>query len=237
MKNFLFLFLLCSLLLSLSNAKAGVPFPCLSGTSGLTRIPDAYVLPYKNWNMSFDYGTLYSGTTQQQTFNYKANIGAFHNFELGIVGGLDSSTQQMRDGLYLNMKYSPNLGDGTDPLFLAIGAENLASKTQTDLYMVATKPFKQGPSLTFGFMADFPNGKFRPLGMAGIEVPLSPVHILADMLAGESVFQLNGGLRFFVTQDFVVEGRAINVLGDTNTGTTAKDPKEYLLSLSWLNPF
>ena len=237
MRKFLCLLLLAFAALSISRANAYIPFPSLSGASGLTRIPDAFVIPYKNWNIAFEYGTQYNGTTQQPAFNYKANIGAIHNFELGLVGGLDSTGTQLRDGVYVNMKYSPNIGDGSDPLYLAIGTENLASKTQTDLYMVATKPFKQGPILSFGFMADFPNGRFRPLGMAGVDMPFSPLNILVDLLAGETLFQLNGGIRYKITRDFVLEGRAINALGSTDTTTQAKDPKQYLIGFAWLNPF
>ncbi len=169
---------------------------------------------------------------------YKANLGTFHNFELGLVGGLDQAGKEIRDGVYINMKYSPTPGDGTDPLLLAIGVENLASKTQTGVYMVATKPFKQGPVLSFGFMADFPNSKFRPLGMAGIDVPIGTFSILGDFFAGESLFQLNGGVRFRVIPTLAIEGRAINILADQQSATaTPKDPKMFLVGISWINPF
>ena len=229
------------ILFAVGAAHAYFPFPSLSGASGLTRIPDANVLPYKNWNLSMDYGSLYTnnGNTQQPAFYYKANLGTFHNFELGLVGGLDQTGQQMRDGVYINMKYAPTLGDGSDPLLLAIGIENLASKTQTAVYMVATKPFVQGPALSFGFLADFPGNKFRPLGMAGIDIPISTLSILADLFAGESVMQLNCGLRYRLLPTFALEGRAINILGDNqNTAnTTQKDPKQLLFGFSWINPF
>lgn len=214
---------------------AYVPATSLNGATGLTRIPDAYVVPYKNWNLSADFGTKHIGNTQQPAFLYKANLGAFHNFELGLVGGLDQQGAQMRDGVYVNLKYSPAIGDGSDPLLLAIGVENLASLTQTGVYMVATKPFKQGPLLTFGFMADFPNNKFRPLGMAGVAVPMGNLSILGDLFAGESVFQVNGGVRLFLLNDFCIEGRAINIAN--NNVQTAKDPQMYTFSFSWLNPF
>lgn len=221
-----------------NSAGAYFPFPCVSGASGLTRIPDAFVLPYKNWNLSTDFGTQYNGNQQQPAFYYKANLGAFHNFELGLVGGLDQAGNEIRDGVYVNMKYSPTLGDGSDPLLLAIGVENLASKLQTGVYMVASKPFKQGPVLSFGFMADFPNGKFRPLGMAGLDIRLGNFSILSDLFAGESVFQLNGGVRFNLIPEFALEGRAINIFANQQQALTAtKDPKQYLIGFSWANPF
>jgi len=241
MRRFYFLssLVIVSWLLVIANvASAYFPFPCVSGSSGLTRIPDAYVLPYKNWNLSTDFGTQYNGNQQQPAFYYKANLGAFHNFELGLVGGLDQAGNEIRDGVYVNMKYSPTLGDGSDPLLLAIGVENLASKLQAGVYMVASKPFKQGPILSFGFMADFPNGKFRPLGMAGLDIRLGNFSILSDLFAGESVFQLNGGVRFNLIPEFALEGRAINIFANQQAAQTAtKDPKQYLIGFSWANPF
>jgi len=228
------------LLLGFCPASAYFPFPSLTGASGLTRIPDATVLPYKNWNLATDYGARYNDTgnaQHQPAFYYKANLGTFHNFELGLVGGLDQAGQELRDGVFINMKYAPSIGDGSDPLLLAIGCENLASKTQTAVYMVATKPFVQGPKLSFGFLADFPGNKFRPLGIAGLDVPISTLSLLADILAGESLVQINGGVRYRIMPTFAFEGRAINILGDSQTPTLQKDPKQLLLGFSWINPF
>ena len=214
------------------------PMPSVHGSSGLVRIPDASVIPYKNWNIGVDYGTTQKGSTQTPAMFYKANLGTFHNFELGFVGGYDQTGTQMREGVFINLKYSPAIGDGSDPLLLAIGVENLASNTQTGVYMVATKPFRQGPKLSFGFMADFPAGKFRPLGMAGVDVPIGGgLHVLSDMFAGETVFQVNAGLRYFIISTFAVEGRAINLLGDSTSTTASKDSKQFLVGFSWANPF
>ena len=219
-------------------ALAYFPFPTLSGTSGLTRIPDAQALPYKNWNIGVDYGVQKLSTGDQPILNYKANLGAFHNFELGMIGGLDSAGKEIRDGVYINLKYSPSIGDGSDPLLLAIGVENLASKSLTDVYMVATKPLSQGPLLSFGFMADFPNSKFRPMGMAGIDFPLGTLSILADMFAGETIFQVNGGVRMRLLPSLAIEGRAINILGNQQNNIQAtKDVQQFLVGLSWVNPF
>lgn len=238
--NKLLLFLFAVMLASPSFAY--LPATSYTGASGLTRIPDATVVPFKNWNLASDYGVQNSGgnSASQPTFNYKANLGAFHNFELGLIGGLDQTSKELRDGVYVNFKYSPGIGDGTDPLLLAIGVENLASKTQTGVYMVATKPFVQGPKLSFGFMADFPGNKFRPLGMAGLDVPLGTMSILTDLFAGENLFQLNGGVRYRIIPTFAFDGRAINVFGDQqnqNSATPAKDPRQFLFGFSWLNPF
>ncbi|NQU18480.1 MAG: hypothetical protein HQ564_10520 [Candidatus Saganbacteria bacterium] len=226
------------ILLSTGVFAYSFPTPSVHGASGLVRIPDASVIPYKNWNLAIDYGATQNGTTSTPAMFYKANLGTFHNFELGFVGGYDNTGTVIREGVFINMKYSPAIGDGSDPLLLAIGVENLASHTQTGLYMVATKPFKQGPRLSFGFMADFPAGKFRPLGMAGLDFPVgSGLHILGDLFAGETVFQVNAGVRYFLIPTFAIDGRAINLLGDSTSATATKDAKQYLVGFSWANPF
>lgn len=219
-------------------ANAAFPFPSSTGASGLARIPDAQALPYKNWNIGVEYGTQNTtASTSQPLLNYYANLGAFHNFELGMVGGFDSTGKELRDGVYINLKYSPSIGDGSDPLLLAIGVDNLASKNQADVYMVATKPFVQGPMLSFGFLADFPNSKFRPMGMAGIDIPFGNLSVLADLFAGETVFQLNGGVRFRLLPTFALVARAINILANQPNSQQAKDSQQFLIGISWINPF
>ena len=104
--------------------------------------------------------------------------------------------------------------------------------------MVATKPLKQGPFLSFGFMADFVSSKFRPMGMAGIDFPIGSISILSDLFLGESVFQVNGGVRFRILPTFVIEGRAINILSDESPSSLrAKDSRQVLFGINWINPF
>lgn len=235
--------IILSLVLSValaSSVPAAFPMPTLNGPTGLVRIPDAQVVPYKNWNIGLDYGASYPNGSNSSipALLYKANMGTFNGFELGLVGGYDATGTVIREGVFINLKYAPSIGDGSDPLLLAMGVENLASHTQTALYMVATKPFKQGPSLSFGFMGDFPgNNRFRPLGMAGLDVPIGGgLHILGDLFAGETVFQVNAGVRYFVLPTFAIDGRAINLTGPNNT-QASKDSKQYLVGISWANPF
>ncbi|OGC41632.1 hypothetical protein A2548_04690 [candidate division WOR-1 bacterium RIFOXYD2_FULL_41_8] len=161
------------------------------------------------------------------------NLGTFHGVELGIVGGTDIGTANLREGVFVNMKLSLSTGEGPNPLMLAIGVENLFSYTETDVYMVATKYMRQGPKLTFGFMADFPGQKFRPLGMAGIEAPIGETLFWgADLMAGESLFQLNLGAKLYVTPLFAVSVTGLNVLD----GTQTKDTRTAYIGFSWANP-
>jgi len=244
MKKFLLLTTYCLLLtaycLLLTTSIWAYPrvFPssALSGPSGLIRIPSADVIPYKNFNLGLNYGAVLSSGSgsPESTLNYMMNLGAFHGMELGIVGGTDKTTNKLREGVFVNMKLSLSTGDEPYPILLALGVENLFSYTQTDVYMVATKYFKQGPKLTFGFLADFPNYKFRPMGIAGIEVATGDViFFLADLMAGESIFQVNAGFRFYFTPIFSLNLSGLNLLD----GDQVKDPRSVLIGFCWANPF
>jgi hypothetical protein len=214
-----------------------LPAPALSGPTGLVRIPSADCIPYKNFNVGADYGTTISSSgssTGEAVVSYKMNLGTFHGVELGVVGGTEKNSSKLREGVFVNMKLSLSTGDDPYPLLLALGVENLFSYTQTDVYMVATKYFKQGPKATFGFMADFPNYKFRPLGIAGIDVSLGDnFFLLADLMAGETLFQVNAGARIYFSPIFSLNISGLNILD----GTQVKDPRSALIGFSWANPF
>ncbi|MBU1026325.1 MAG: hypothetical protein KKA31_01180 [Candidatus Margulisbacteria bacterium] len=232
--------LLTTLIISLTCAAFAFPqvfpAPAINGPSGVVRIPSADVIPYKNFNIGSDFGASFlqgAATTETSVF-YKMNLGTFHGVELGIVGGTEKDTGELREGVFVNMKLSLSTGEEPNPLLLAIGVENLFSYTQTDVYMVATKYFEQGPRLTFGFMADFPEQKFRPLGMAGVEIPLAQTLILTgDMLAGETMSQFNAGARFYFSPIFSLNISALNLLDNQE----AKDSRSALIGFSWANPF
>jgi hypothetical protein len=215
---------------------AVLPATAVNGPTGLVRIPSADVLPYKNFNVGMDYGARWTtnSVSTEGVICYKMNLGSFHGVELGVVGGTEQTSGQLREGVYVNMKLSLSSGEEQYPMLLAIGVENLFSRTLTDVYMVATKYFKQGPKATFGFSADFPNNKFRPLGMAGVEFPLADtLFLLADGMIGESLSQLNAGARFYFTPIFAVSLSGLNVLD----GKQAKDARTALIGFTWANPF
>lgn len=213
------------------------PAPALNGPTGIVRIPSADVIPYKNFNVGLDYGTTVSSSgssTGESVVYYKMNLGTFHGVELGIVGGTEKGTSKLREGVFVNMKLSLSTGDEPYPLLLALGVENLFSYTQTDVYMLATKYFKQGPKLTFGFMADFPNYKFRPMGVLGVDVALGDnLFLVSDLMAGETLFQVNAGVKVYFTPLFSLNISGLNVLD----GGQVKDPRTALIGFSWANPF
>ncbi|MEE8638192.1 MAG: hypothetical protein V3T21_04005 [Candidatus Margulisiibacteriota bacterium] len=212
------------------------PAPAINGPSGVVRIPSADVIPYKNFNIGADFGATFipEFSSTESTVYYKMNLGTFHGVELGVVGGTEKDSDKIREGVFINMKLSLSTGEEPYPLLLAIGVENLFSYTETDVYMVATKYLKQGPRLTFGFMADFPDKKFRPLGMAGIEFPIANTFFLAcDLLAGETLFQVDAGARFYFTPIFSLNISGLNILDNAE----AKDTRAALVGFSWANPF
>lgn len=232
-----FFILNSSFFISAASAATHVfPSSALNGPSGIIRIPSADVIPYKNFNIGGSVGTVMNedGSSGDQTGYYMMNLGTFHGVELGVVGGTERGTSAVREGVFVNMKLALSTGDEPDPMLLAIGVENLFSYTQTDVYMVATKYFKQGPKLTFGFQGDFPENRFRPLGMAGIEFPLGDtMYLLADMIAGETLMQINGGLRLYITPIFSVSVSGLNLAGNAE----AKDSKAVLIGFNWANIF
>lgn len=232
-----FYFLLSTFSFEAPALPRAFPAPTINGPTGLIRIPSADVIPYKNFNLGADYGSLMtsnSSVSSEGVISYQMNLGTFHGVEIGVVGGMDKSTNQPREGVFVNMKLSLSTGDEPDPLLLALGVENLFSYTQTDVYMVATKYFQQGPKLTFGFMADFPQNKFRPLGVTGVDLALSDnLFLLTDLMAAESLFQVDAGVRLYFTPTFSLSIRGLNVLD----GTQAKDQRTALAGFSWANPF
>lgn len=230
-------FVICCLLFtSQAFAYAVFPAPSLNGPTGLVRIPSADVILYKNFNVGLSYGSTVSsvpGATAESAVYYMMNLGTFHGVEFGIVGGSEKGQNKLREGVFVNMKLSLSTGEEPQPLLLALGVENLFSYTQTDVYMVATKYFKAGPKLTFGFEADFPNYKFRPMGILGAEVPIGEnLFILGDLMAGETLFQVNAGMRFYFTPLFSVNISGLNLLD----GTETKDSRTALVGISWANP-
>ncbi|MCX5750468.1 MAG: hypothetical protein NT099_02165 [Candidatus Saganbacteria bacterium] len=232
---FLSLFLIVALCAP-SFAIQAIPTPTISGLTGLIRVPSADVLPYKNFNIGAEYGADMQNSIS--TMNYKVNLGTFRGMEMGFNGETDPATKKIREGVFLNMKLSLSTEDEPYPLKLAIGVENLSSYTQTDVFMVATKYLEQGPKLTFGFLADFPGDKFRPLGVAGIEVPLLSNHLslMVDGLVGESIGQLDVGARIYLTPTICIHLNGVNILENPNN-PQGKDPKSIVGGLSWANPF
>lgn len=210
--------------------------PSINGPTGLLRMPTADVIPYKEFNVGVDYSLTTTTTASPEgMLYYKVNLGTFQGLELGIVGGTERGTQRLREGCFINLKFSLSTDDSAYPLKLAVGVENLTSRQDTDVYMVATKYFKQNFVLHFGFMGDFPGDRFRPLGMLGLGIPLFESNFIAmgDLFAGETLFQVDAGIRVYLFPSFALTIGGLNL----SNSPISKNPQSVYAGFSWANPF
>jgi hypothetical protein len=233
-------FLLILLLFSTTTlAYVPQPTPTVIGTTGLIRMPSADVIPYKNINFGLDVGSATS--TDKFALQYKFALGTFQGMELGVVG-MDNRLGYMQEGVFVNMKYSLTADTSPYPLLLAIGVENLASFNRSDVYMVATKYIPNGSRIHFGFLGDFPGDKFRPLGALGYDTPFfsERFYFLTDMFAGDNIYQLNLGFRWYVNESVNINLSALNVSGDDRRDMEDKlkdkDQKTFLIGFALINP-
>ncbi len=223
----------CALVLAASASFASINTPTITGATGLIKMPTADVLGSKDFNMAVDY--VFDGTSAstgtlsdiQGVWQYKANMGSFmghtKGMELGFVGRTEKDTNRFKEGVFINMKYSLASSEDPDALKLAIGVENLTSLAESDAYMVASKYWKGGAGVHFGCMFDFPNyNKFRPLGMFGINMPLGnrALSVMAELFAGESVFQVDAGVKYSVNSNISLLARGLNITNSDNTRNT-----------------
>lgn len=183
--------------------------PTLNGPTGLITVPTAESLQYKAINVALDYKL----TENTQQYFYKFNFSEFRNVELGVVGGSVPT-----EGVFVNAKYYLMSDNSRFPLSIAIGAENLGSKTNTGVYMVASKKFQGGVSGHFGFYANFGNGtEVDPSIIGGTEWILdNRVSLLADIMGKQRKYTLNAGLRFAIYPDFYLRAAALD-LGNTSS--------------------
>jgi hypothetical protein len=219
----------------------------LSGLTGLIRMPSGDVLKAKDWDAAVDYifdnssaTAITNGTDLRGSWSYKANFGADMGYnkglELGFVGRTEKATNRFKEGVFINLKYALASSDDRDALHMAIGVENLTSSSESDVFMVASKYWDSGLGIHFGAMFDFPNyNKFRPLGMLGITSPvgMKDLILMAETFAGESVFQVNAGIRYDFARAFSLNVRALNVTNSPN----AKDTQTFTAGFCMTSPF
>ncbi len=241
MKRSIYLFVSLLILSCQCSAFVPPPTPTIAGSTGVIRMPSADVLPYKNFNTGIDCGPV--AFADKWTLLYKMNLGVFQGMELGAVG-TDDGQGGLKEGVFINMKYSLTTDTSPYPLLFAMGVENLTSKTLSDVYMVATRYLQNGSRFHFGFIGDFVTidnntNRFRPLGALGYDSPMygDRLYGLIDMFAGDVVFQLDLGVRWYWSDTVAVNLSAINVLSDKSTPTdNYRDPKSVLIGFSWINP-
>jgi len=217
------------------------PTPTITGSTGVIRMPSADVIPYKNINFGLDTGPM--AFVDRWKLLYKMSLGTFQGMELGCLGE-DDQQGGLKEGVFINMKYSLATDTSPYPLLLAIGVENMTSKTISDVFMVATRYIPNGSRLHFGFVGDFIENKFRPLGALGYDCPAfnERTYFLTDLFAGEKVFQLDIGFRWYMSDSIAFNISGINVLtgkdiiSDPEQTDKYRDPKMVLFGFSWINP-
>ena len=134
----------------------------LNNPTGLIEMPTAKAIEYKQFSVAVDYQ--FPKTNQKKGVVYfKGNVGAYDNLELGFVGGTTPE-----EGVFVNAKYFIMADSEAYPTSLAVGFQNMGSKRDSSLYIVASKVFEEGLEGHFGFRAIF-DDKIDSSAMLGIE--------------------------------------------------------------------
>lgn len=241
MKSYLIALFLAAMLSYETFAFVPQPTPSVTGSTGLIRMPSADVIPYKNLNVGLDFGPI--AFEDRWQLLYKMNIGTFQGMELGCVGS-DDQKGGIKEGVFINMKYGLSADNSPYPLLLAIGVENLTSRTLSDVYMVATRYFPNGSKFHFGFVGDFiatdeASSKFRPVGAFAYDFPAfgEKTYCLVEIFAGEHVFQIDTGLKWYISDTFALNLNGINIFAAKNTPEeNYRDSKVIMMGFSWINP-
>lgn len=186
--------------------------PTFYGPSGLIVIPTAESLQYQQFNLGYDF----RGANDSQQGFYKLNMGMFKNMELGFVGGATPT-----EGVFINVKYFL-MSDATRyPMSFAVGIQNLASKSDTGLYLVMSKKFQGGLNTHLGFNAHI-SDELDPTIMGGIEYLVNDnLSLLADFSGKKKTYTLNGGLRIAIYPDLSLR---VNIL---DIGNPSPDNSSY----------
>ncbi|MBG90543.1 MAG: hypothetical protein CL521_01860 [Actinobacteria bacterium] len=178
--------------------------PTLTGSSGLIKVPTAEALQYKQFNIGID--SQVTDTGEMLTYSYKLGLGTFKNLEMSLIGG---STP--KEGVFINAKYYLMSDTARLPLSIAIGAENLSSMSQTNIYMVASKKIRYDIGLHGGFKATI-NEEINPTIMGGINyLLLQQLELLADIDGNETAYAINTGVRFYLTPDIAFKASILDV--------------------------
>ncbi|NQY74852.1 MAG: hypothetical protein HRT90_08840 [Candidatus Margulisbacteria bacterium] len=201
--------ILCSTIFSVSTFGAAT----INGPTGLIEVPTAESLKYKEYNIVVDYN-LSSDNSDVSALFYKANLGTFRGWELGIVGGEVPS-----EGVFVNAKYYLMSDNSQYPLSLALGMENLTSAALTNFYLVGTKLFSNGIHGHMGFKAHL-SGDLDASVMGGLEYFLDDqLSLLSDINGDRRIYKVNAGLRYLLSPDCMIRLAVIDIGSSHTAGT------------------
>lgn len=187
--------------------------PTITGPTGLITMPTAESLKYKEVNMGYDY--IITDDPDNDQWFYKANLGTFENVELGVVGG-----SQPEEGMFLNAKYFLVSDASRYAMSMAVGVQNLSSENDTDIYMVASKPFEGGFKAHMGFNANFNNSEVDPSFMIGGEYYLDDkILLMSDMDANNDQYFVNFGGGYFIYEEIFLRANILDLFDKSTIGT------------------
>ncbi len=184
----------------------------ISGPTGLIEVPTAESLRYREVSLGYDY--IFDAT--RSDYKYRFSLGLFNDLEAGVTGG-----KVPTEGVFVNFKYHLVSEASRFPLAMAVGLNNLGSKSVSSVYMVMSKKFQGGVNGTFGFNAMFKPDVLDLSVMGGIEYIVSnKVSILADVSAKDKTYIVNGGINVYITPELVVRYNALGLITDATAKTS-----------------
>ena len=215
--NQIFLRMVVFMLLFMSSISAS---PTLYGPSGLITVPTAEALRFRELNIGVDYFMKDMDQQDLDQVYYKLNLGTFQNCELGLVGGTVPE-----EGVFVNVKYFAVNEEERFPLSLALGIENLSSKLNSSVYMVASKKFRGGLNGHIGFNACFKSegdsSRVVPNMMGGVEYFFSDfVSLVADIKGDDDYYNVNLGANYHVLDYLMLRLHYLDVGNVNNQGSS-----------------
>lgn len=201
--------LFCSVFFPIFLAAAGRN---INGSTGYIMMPSAEGLRYQQYHLGLN---AFTGTDDEKShWKYNLGLGGAEGFELSVHG------RSEREGLYLNTKWFGALNNYQNPLYVAIGFENLASmgtfQDYPNVFMVATKTFAGGHSISIGSAGRYIENKKEVISsmMLGGEMYTSEtMSWLADAVAyAENKYNLNAGLRVYTSETSYFHFTLVNLL-------------------------
>lgn len=182
----------------------------INGTTGYIVMPNAEGLRFQQYNIGL---SAFSGTdTMDAHWKYDLGLGTSEGAELSVMG------RSEREGLFLNLKWFGALNNYENPLYVGMGFENLASmgtfQDYPDLYMVMTKKFSGGHSLSMGFVGRYVDEEIITSAMAGFELyTRETLSWLADAVAYEdNRYNINAGIRVYTNDTMYFNFTLLNLI-------------------------
>lgn len=192
--------------------------PTIDGDTGLIEMPTAGALRLKEWNFAFSLNSKEKGDPE---FKYKSSLGTFKGMELGFIG------KSGQEGVFINAKFYLMSDNSEKPLGLALGFKNLSSFSDTSVYLVASKRFKEYFTGHLGFSADLQD-KVTAKMMTGTEIFFwnNTASFITDITGSEDAWRWNVGSRFYLNPEITLGIYILDVLD-------AEESPSLVGQLSW----